>query len=53
MERTHTFSDRASTIYLLKSFGNEGLGQITQNPPFGEKEKFIGTFIKGNSICNT
>lgn len=50
---THKFANAAGTIYLVKSFRNGGLEQTTQNPPFGEKEKFIGTFIKGNSLYIT
>lgn len=50
---THKFSNTASTIYLFKSFRNGGLEQRMQNPPFEEKENFIGTFIKGNSLYNT
>jgi len=50
---TREFSDTTSTICSLKSFWNGELEQTMQNPPLGEKEKFIGTFIKGNSLCNT
>lgn len=50
---TQKYSDTASTICSLKSLWNGELEQMMQNPPFGEKEKFIGTFIKGNSVCNT
>lgn len=47
------FADTASTICSLKSFWSGEIEQTLQNPQFGEKEEFIGTFIKGNSLYNT